>query len=89
MVGHAGSRTLIWYPAYVRYDHGGVLRMIYCTDEEAGIKPFHEWKAELYGKLQTEGRAYDKEWYYRKYGEYCNQMRRIWNATQSRNTQHG
>lgn len=50
--------------------------MILCTDEEAGIIPFHQWKSELYGQLQSEGRAYEKEWYYRKYGEYCQRQRR-------------
>lgn len=50
--------------------------MIPCTDEEAGILPFHQWKSALYTELQTKGEAYEKEWYYTRYGGYCNQMRR-------------
>lgn len=50
--------------------------MIPCTDEEAGIVPFHQWKSEQYVKDQAAGTPHFKEWYYSAYGGYCSKKRR-------------
>lgn len=50
------------------------------SDLEAGIKPFHEWKAEQYRSDQLNRTPHTKEWYYSAYGGYCNKMRRQFQA---------
>lgn len=37
------------------------------------IKPFHQWKREYLAKSSV---MYPREWYYTKYGQYCNRQRK-------------
>lgn len=45
-----------------------------CSDDN-GIAPFHEWKAHTKAREDAAGRAHLPEWYWERYGGYCEAQR--------------
>lgn len=47
--------------------------MLTLKEEVPGILPFHEWKDR---QVKLDGFFHPKDWYFTKYGEYCERVRR-------------